>query len=81
MRRFSSAGGAGSSSPSRQRLTASRKIQGLPSMPLAIMTPSQPVSSIMRTASAAAKTSPLPMTGMDTAFFTCAMMSQSALPV
>ena len=46
-----------------------------------IMTPSQPVWSIMAFAFSGLSTSPLPMTGIFTASFTCAMMSQSACPL
>ena len=42
----------------------SLKIQGMPSAPLPIMTPWQPVVSIMCFASCGDLTSPLPMTGM-----------------
>jgi len=44
------------------------------------MTPSQPVSSSMRTASSAVRTSPLPITGMPTAALASPIMSQCASP-
>ena len=46
-----------------------------------IIMPSQPVSSSNAFALSGSFTSPLPITGMETASFTCLIMSQSALPL
>ncbi len=59
---------------------ASRKIQGLPKHPRPIMAMSAPVCFKMRTASSPENTSPLAMTGMDTASLTSRMVVQSAVP-
>ena len=77
--RSSSSGGSGRPSP-LQSDAASLNIHGLPSAPLAIITPSQSVSSSIRIASSPLKTSPLPMIGTLTALFTSAIACQSALP-
>ena len=60
--------------------SSSRKIHGLPRAARPIITASQPVSAIMRRASAGLFTSPLPTTGMRTAAFTLAISRQSAEP-
>ncbi len=51
---------------------------GLPLAAWPIMTPSQPVASSKAFAFLGLSTSPFPMTGMETASFTCRIMSQSA---
>ena len=78
--RISSAPGRGRSFPVRSYSRRSEKIQGFPWAPRPIITPSQPVSSIMARADAPETTSPFPITGMDTASFTWRIMSQSAFP-
>ena len=54
--------------------------QGLPFAPLAMATPSTPVSSIILFASSGVNISPLPNTGMLTASLTALIISQSAFP-
>ena len=56
-------------------LCISVNIQGLPSAPRATITPSHPVRSSISRACALENTSPLPITGIESACFTCAMMS------
>ena len=53
------------------------KSQGSPRAPRAIITPSQPVSASMVSASSGLLMSPLPSTGMCTACFTARMMERS----
>ena len=72
--------GGGRTLPPSMSARASRKIHGLPCAPRATITASQPVRSSIAFASAAVKTSPLPITGTLTAAFTCAITSQSAAP-
>ena len=59
----------------------SRKMNGLCSAARPIITPSTPVVSNMRMASAGVFTSPLPHTGIVSSLFTRAMYSQSLAPV
>jgi len=61
-------------------LPAREKTQGLPSAPLPIITPSHPVCALIRWLSSWQSTSPLPMTGIDTACFTVLITCQSAEP-
>ena len=75
----SSGVGGGAVSP-RSAAAISRNIQGLPWAARPTITASQPVSSIIRSASAPLRTSPLPNTGTDTARFTARMTLQSARP-
>jgi hypothetical protein len=57
-----------------------RKIHGFRVAPRPIITPSQPVSRIMRIASSASTTSPLPITGIARVSLRRAMCDQSAWP-
>jgi len=59
----------------------SSKTQGLPRAPRPIITEPQPVSAAMLRASAIERTSPLPVTGIETARTTSPMIVQGALPV
>ena len=54
------------------------KIQGFPNAPRPTITISQPVSSIILSASCAVLMSPFPITGIETACFTLRIISQSA---
>ena len=57
-----------------------RKIHGLRVAPRPTMTPSQPVSASMRRASSGSRTSPLPITGIDSVSLSRARCDQSASP-
>ena len=73
-------GPTSSGSPAKARSSA-RNNQGRPRQPRPTTTPSQPVSRIIRSASAASHTSPLPRTGTDvTVSLSRATAAQSAWP-
>ena len=67
----------------RARIAAriSSKTQGLPSAPLPIINPSQPVSRIILIALSASVISPLPTTGTEICCFTEATQPKSAFPL
>ena len=60
--------------------TMSANSQGRPWQPRPTTTPSQPVASIMRTASSPSQMSPLPSTGRSVASLSRAISSQRAWP-